>query len=278
MMILKQLRYMFLALVLVPETLVAVDRGNVWMEREVSLSFKNEPLGDVLSQLSRQVDVGILFDESLKSHHVSGYFDSITIQVAVYRLFSQQNKIVIYDEDNRVIIVKQFGAKQYIWATKELSEVPKSNGMTAERLELLHGQQYKDYKAASSDECALLTGGMTKGELEAMHEAQYYEFKSDNAAASHLIGDENTIDELRSLHKEQYENFKAAMYNDDEIRGQEMTRSELRAVNERQYQAFKQGLESELELQLKSITRSELREINTRQYNEYKNSIEIETY
>ncbi|MGB5684236.1 MAG: hypothetical protein WBM35_00370, partial [Candidatus Electrothrix sp.] len=153
-------------------TLAAGQDKAGWLNDKVTLRFQDEQMSSVLGNLSEQTGIAILYDEKLADQKVTGHYKAIKFAEAINRLFSENNKSIQVLKNEKKIIVKTFGAKQFILASSterapsdQLSD--DSEKMTLAELEKMHRQQYKEYKERISNENEVLEGGMTRGEVKA---------------------------------------------------------------------------------------------------------------
>ncbi|MCI5139442.1 MAG: hypothetical protein D3922_13755, partial [Candidatus Electrothrix sp. AR1] len=154
-----------------------------WLDDKVTIRFQEEAMSTVLGKIAQQTSIAILYDEKLSNQKVTGYYKNIKFSEAINRLFSEKNKSIQVFKNEKKIIVKTFGAKQFILASSaeiapsSIQPSEDSKKMTLAELEKMHKQQYKEYKERISNENEVLEGGMTRGELKAMHKKQYEDYK-----------------------------------------------------------------------------------------------------
>ncbi len=243
----------------------------LWLNAPVTIRFQEKPLSGVLKELSRQTDIAILYDENLANERVTGNFKNVKASDAINRLFSKKNKSIQVSKDKKVIIVKTFGAKNFIWAynNDRIGDQGLLKLMTLKDLGRLHTEQYKEYKKyIANDNQMLEDGSMTRGELRAMHKQQQREFQIQLANDSEMLqGGSMTRGELKAMHKQQQQEFQVQLANDNEmLQGGSMTRGELRAMHKRQQKKFQAKVVNNAEmLEVNNMTRAELKAMHERQ-------------
>jgi hypothetical protein len=71
----------------------------------VSLSVKDTPLVDVLTQISRDTDCDIVIDPTWRNFPVTAQFENTPLPVAIKRVLKRLNHAIIYSLQNRVEIL-----------------------------------------------------------------------------------------------------------------------------------------------------------------------------
>lgn len=279
MILMKYWLSICLVLITLPYNAAAsADFEEDWLSQSVSIEFKKEPLKLVLGRLSKQTGVAIMYDEALGDNKVSGIYANIRLEKAISRLFARQNKSLIIQDDDKLIIVKHFGAKQYVWASNQHDALPSPDGMTAEELKQMHHEQYREYRADVDDDTTVLENGMTRREISAMHLDQLQQYEDDLVSGEFFDESGMTRSEVLALHQEQYAQYKKNTEDEGEILENGMTRSELFAMHATQYKRYKRKAKSGEELLENGMTRNELKEMHARQYEEYIKSKDYQTY
>ena len=259
-------------------TLAAGQNKAEWLNDRVTTRFQEEPMSKVLGEIAQQTGIAILYDEKLADQKVTGYYKDVKFSEAINRLFSEKNKSIQVFKSEKKIIVKTFGAKQFILASSNKTAPDQSlnnaEPITVGDLEKMHRQQYKEYKERIADENELLElEGMTKKELRFMHEQQYKKNKALIANVNELLEDEEmTRGELRNVQEQQYKKNKEHIANENDfLKDEEMTRKELRNAQEQQYKKNKEHIANENDLfKDEGMTRKELRNVQEQQYEKYK--------
>jgi DNA-directed RNA polymerase subunit N (RpoN/RPB10) len=244
----------------------------------VSVQFQEELMSAVLEKISRQTGIAILYDEDLADQKVTGHYKDIKFSEAINRLFSEKNKSIQVFKNEKKIIVKTFGAKNFILAlsaeiapSDQLSDDSKK--MTLAELEKMHRQQYKEYKERIADDSEVLEGGMTRSELKAMHAQQYKEYKKRIADDNEVLEGGMTRGELKAMHAQQYKQYNDRIADENEELEGGMTRAELKVMHAQQYKQYNDRIADENEELEGGMTRAELKVMHAQEYNNYKTRI-----
>ncbi|MCI5180150.1 MAG: hypothetical protein D3911_12675 [Candidatus Electrothrix sp. AW3_4] len=251
-----------------------------WLNDKVTLRFQEEPMSSVLGKLSQQTGIAILYDEKLAGQKVTGLYKDIKFAEAINRLFSETNKSIQVLKNEKKIIVKTFGAKNFVLALSA-QRVPSpanktldnSEKMTLADLEKMHRQQYKEYKERIANPNEILEGGMTRGELTAMHKKQNAEYKKRIANNNEVLEGGMTRGELTAMHKKQNAEYKKRIANDNEVLEGGMTRGELTAMHKKQNAEYKKRIANDNEVLEDGMTRGQLKVMHKQQNEEYKKRI-----
>ena len=149
----KKNNIIILSLIFFSLLLTSVVFGNDttgWLDENVNIRFQNETMSVVLGKISTQTGIAILYDENLAEQKVTGNYKDIKFSEAINRLFSDKNKSIQVLKNEKKIIVKTFGAKQFVLASSSDTVTGESSVegalMTAAELEKLHKQQIKEYQ------------------------------------------------------------------------------------------------------------------------------------
>ena len=190
-------------------------------------------------------------------------YDNVPLQHALNRIFAHQNKSFIFNKEEKIIIVKSFGAKEYVWTAYDRNQVTFPEKMTAEEVNQLHNEQYQEYLADLSNDDQVLENGMTRAQMKAMHEQQYQEYLDAKEDSNGLLENGMTIGQVRTMHAQQYEEYKLESEDDSVILEDGVTtRGELRAMHESQYRSYKNSLSDSSELLENGMSKKELREMH----------------
>ena len=178
-----------------------------WLDDRVTLRFQDEAMNEVLGKISQQTGIAILYDENLAGEKVTGNYKNIKFSEAINRLFSEKNKSIQVFKNEKKIVVKTFGAKQFILASSgETSAVQtRDEDMIAAELEKMHRQQYKERIVADNE---LFEGGVTRGEIRKMHEQQEKQYRERLADDTKEFEGGVTRGEIRKMHEKQKEMYK----------------------------------------------------------------------
>ncbi|MCI5164623.1 MAG: hypothetical protein D3903_00695 [Candidatus Electrothrix sp. GM3_4] len=229
----------------------------------------------VLGEIAQQTGIAILYDEKLATQKVTGYYKDVKFSEAINRLFSEKNKSIQVFKNEKKIIVKTFGAKQFILAGKDstsgsANRADDSEKMTLAELEKMHKQQYSEYKERIADESEVLEGGMTRGEVKVMHKKQYEEYIKRIADDNEVFEGGMTRGEIKKMQEKQYEEFKKRIADDNEVFEGGMTRGEIKKMQEKQYEEFKKRIADDNEVFEGGMTRGEIKKMQEKQYRNFK--------
>ncbi|MCI5157673.1 MAG: hypothetical protein D3906_04395 [Candidatus Electrothrix sp. AUS1_2] len=258
---------------------LAVGQGATdWLNEGVTIRFQDEPMSAVLGKISQQTGIAILYDENLAGEKVTGHYKDIKFSEAIDRLFSEKNKSIQVFKGEKKIIVKTFGAKQFILAGKDSAvdstdSEDESEKMSLAQVEERQRQRYNEYKKRITDENEVLEGGITRGELRIKQKKQYTEYKERIADENEVLEGGITRGELRVKQKKQYEEYKKRIADENEVLEGGITRGELRVKQKRLNAEYKKRIADENEVLEGGITRGELRAKQKKQYEEYKKRV-----
>lgn len=258
-------------IVLFPAAALSFQEKSSWLDNSVTIEFDNLPMKTVLERIGKQAGVSILYDQSLANEKVMGKLHNVKVSDAIDRLFKGRNKIIQVDDAEKIIVVKTFGTKNFIWAGPE----HKTSPITLAELDEMHALQYQQYKNSLTDENRIYDDGITMGELNAMHAQQYAEYKARHENDDEIVLDGVTRGELNALHRKQYEAYKAGSSNEDEIILDGITRAELDKMHKQQQREYSNSsLDSNAIIPGLGISRGQLDEIHKQQYEAYKKDAE----
>lgn len=226
---------LFLCLVVVLLPIYVSAAATDWQDQPVTLEFSKEPLQKVLEKFCEQAGFSIVFDESLANELVTGDYDDITAVDALNRIFKGKNKIIQVNNDQKILVVKTFGAKKFVWAGGEDT----SKSITLEELKTMHIMQSQELAENFADPNQVLDLGMTRAELHTMHEQQYNEYMSSIRNEAELFDEGITRGQMKLIHEKQFQAYQNSLTNKDEKLIGGITREQLNALNEQQYQEYK---------------------------------------
>ncbi|MCI5226330.1 MAG: hypothetical protein D3918_06630 [Candidatus Electrothrix sp. AX2] len=217
-----------------------------WLNDKVTLRFQEEPMSSVLGKLSEQTGIAILYDEKLAGQKVTGLYKDIKFAEAINRLFSETNKSIQVLKNEKKIIVKTFGAKNFVLALSSKTVAGESSAkeriMTAAELEKMHRQQYKEYKERIADDNEVFEGGITRGKIRVMHEQQEKLYRKRRANDAEEFEDGVTRGEIRVMHEQQEKLYRKRRANDAEEFEDGVTRGEIRVMHEKQKKAYEKRM------------------------------------
>lgn len=250
-----------------------------WLNDKVTLRFQEEPMSSVLGKLSEQTGIAILYDEKLAGQKVTGLYKDIKFAEAINRLFSETNKSIQVLKNEKKIIVKTFGAKNFVLALSAQSApvsefLDKEKSMTVADLNKLHKEQYEEYLKSIKNANIVIPGiNLTRGELDKINRKQYDEYLEKKNNENIIVpGSNTTLKELNKLNSEQYLRYKRTKNDHNAISpGSGITRRELNDLNKKQYQEMKASVNN-LNQKIPGMekTRGELNDLNKKQYQEMK--------
>ncbi|RWX52476.1 hypothetical protein VU01_10071, partial [Candidatus Electrothrix marina] len=149
---LKNLSIVFITLLscMLLSTLAAGQNQAEWLNDKVTVRFQEEPMSTVLGEIAQQTGIAILYDEKLADQKVTGSYKEIKFSEAINRLFSETNKSIQVFKNEKKIIVKTFGAKQFVLASSA-EDVPNNflsedKLITAVELQKMQRQRYNEYR------------------------------------------------------------------------------------------------------------------------------------
>ncbi|MCI5121898.1 MAG: hypothetical protein D3908_12040 [Candidatus Electrothrix sp. AUS4] len=247
------------------------DNKTGWLDDKVTIRFQNEAMSVVLGKISAQTGVAILYDENLKDHEVTGNYKRIKFSEAINRLFSEKNKSIQVFNNEKRILVKTFGAKQFVLVgnnnVADSQGGPK--GMTLAELEKMHEQQYKEFKGSISDDNLILDGDMTLGKLKAMHKKQKEALLAELKNPRAIVRDGNmTLGELGALHASQKKEMQLSLEKQDTLFPNGMIRSEITAMHRKQKEVLDATLRNDDYLIDDGMSLGQLRMLHERQLKE----------
>ncbi|MCP3684043.1 MAG: hypothetical protein GY861_15285 [bacterium] len=203
-------------------------------------------MSSVLGKISTQTDIAILYDEKLANLKITGHYKDIKFSEAINRLFSETNKSIQVFKNEKKIIVKTFGAKQFILASSIDTglENPSSENklVTVAELEKMHKQQYKEYKERIANDNEVFEGGITRGEVRLMHEQQRKQYRKRRANDAEEFEGGITRGEVRKMHGQQEKQYKKRRADDAEEFEGGVTRGEIRVMHEKQKKAYEKKM------------------------------------
>lgn len=259
-----------LSLVCISDAFASNTNGQHWLTQPVSLEFNNEPLRKVLGRISSETGVAIMYDEALGGELVTGFYKEVSLEKAIMRLFTNRNKSLIIHDAKRLVIVRNFGAKNYVWAETTLTDLPSPEGMSAEDLAKMHDEQYREYRADIEDDTVEMEGGMTRREIMTMHVSQHQSYVAEVEDGNFLGGFEISRDAIQALHEEQYAEFRKRAENKKEVLEGGITGSELETMHSAQYSSYLSKLQNKELILENGMTLEEIRQMHNRQYEGYK--------
>ncbi|CAK8723790.1 hypothetical protein H206_02390 [Candidatus Electrothrix aarhusensis] len=191
-------------------TLAAGQNKTGWLNDKVTIRFQEESMSAVLGGIAQQTGIAILYDEKLAGQKVTGYYKNVKFSEAINRLFSEKNKSIQVFKSEKKIVVKTFGAKQFILATSGKitpdQPVDEAETMTVADLEKMHKRQYKEYKERIADDNEIITDDkLTRAELRKFHKKQLQEIAQREQDPNYRDPfSKMARSEVQALHAKQY--------------------------------------------------------------------------
>jgi type II secretory pathway component GspD/PulD (secretin) len=259
-----------IVLLLLPIHVLAGHEAINWSERPVTVNFPNEPLSKVLNKIAKQAGLSVLYDQTLANEIVNGNYNGVKASKAITRLFKGQNLIVQVIDDKKIIIVKTFGTKDFIWSGEQNTSLP----ITRAELDALHTMQSREYQENIADQNSVLEGGLTLGEMNLLHEEQYDQHKASILNADEVIDEKGmTRGQLNSMHEEQHDNYQINLIDNNEVLIEGITRRQLDALHNHQYQELIRDVDEHIDIPDFGITLSQLDKMHEQQYAENKEDL-----
>ncbi|WP_339138575.1 MAG: hypothetical protein WGN25_09740 [Candidatus Electrothrix sp. GW3-4] len=235
-----------------------------WLNDTVTVRFQEEPMSAVLGKISQQTGIAILYDEKLADQKVTGHYKDIKFSEAINRLFSDKNKSIQVFKNEKKIIVKTFGAKQFILAgdtpmsTKEHLHV---DNLSLDEIRTLQVSQYNEFRNQISDENEIIAKDMTRSQLKAFIKNQNKQFKDSLKNENEVVTKNKTRAQLRMFVSKQNKAFENSLLNDEEQIGENgETRLQLREFIQDQDLKFNNTLTEGEQLVVDGKTRNELKQ------------------
>ncbi|MCW5209242.1 hypothetical protein VU10_03430, partial [Desulfobulbus sp. US1] len=196
-------------------TLAAGQNQAEWLNDRVTIKFQEEPMNTVLGEIAQQTGIAILYDEKLADQKVTGYYKGVKFSEAINRLFSEKNKSIQVFKSEKKIIVKTFGAKQFILASSDQpsEDSEEMTSVSADNLKSLHEKQKNEFKQMMQDDNEKFGGSMTKAQLSDLHKKQKNEFKQMMQDDNEKFGGSMTKAQLSALHEKQLEEINNSQIN-----------------------------------------------------------------
>jgi hypothetical protein len=225
---------------LTSNVIAATKKASSWLDEPITISFKNEPLSVVLEQISKRIGVSIAYNQELANEKVTGNYKNVKISDAITRLFRNENNSIQVNKAKKIIIVKTFGAKNYLLAravdSKDhfLQQQIMGTDMTIAELNALNRKQLEHPEQTIGDnEVIMGTSGMTLNDLNNLHLQQFETLQSAKIDDIKIMGSDLTIQEIDKL-SEQFIQEKETVKNKSLVMGTKMTLAQLDTFQEKQ--------------------------------------------
>lgn len=225
---------------LTSNAIAVTKKANNWLDEPLTISFQKEPLSEVLKQISERTGVSIAYDQELANEKVTGNYKNVKISDAITRLFRDKNNTILVNKAKKLIIVKTFGAKNFLLAKAVASKdhilqqqvmgtdmtIPELNAQNKKQLE--HSQQ-----TIGDDEVIMGSSGIKLSDLNNLHLQHLETLHSTNINDIKILGSDMTIqelDELSALHIQKNTTVK----NKSFVIGTTMTLAQLNTLQDQQ--------------------------------------------
>jgi hypothetical protein len=220
--------------------IAATKKANNWLDEPLTISFQNEPLSKVLKRISERIGVSIAYDQELANEKVTGNYKNLKTSDAITRLFRNKNNTIQVNKAKKIIIVKTFGAKNFLLAKgvdskdRLLQQQIMGTDMTLAGLNALNKKQLEySQQTIGDDEVIMGSPGMTLNDLNNLHLQQFETLHSANINDIKILGSDMTIQELDELSALHIQN-KTTVKNKSFIMGTKMTLAQLDTLQEEQ--------------------------------------------
>ncbi|CAK8715318.1 hypothetical protein KKHLCK_04420 [Candidatus Electrothrix laxa] len=269
----------FLLLSCMVSTLAIGQDKTGWLNDRVTIRFQEEPMNTVLGKIAQQTGIAILYDENLSDQKVTGYYKDIKFSEAINRLFSQKNKSIQVFKNEKKIIVKTFGAKQFVLIGQDERnqvQVQQSAGekqMTLAELEKLHKQQYKEYKEWIASDNEILVEGMTRKQIQEMAEQQDKEYMKRLADENEVMTNGMTRKQIREMAEQQDKEYMKRLADENELMADGMTRKQIREIAEQQDKEYIEGLTDENNVMADGMSKKQIQKRAEQQDEKYNEQI-----
>jgi len=227
-------------ILLTSNVIAATKKARSWLDEPITISFKNEPLSKVLEQISERIGISIAYNQELANEKVTGNYKDVKTSDAITRLFRNKNNSIQVNKAEKIIIVKTFGAKNYLLAravdSKDhlLQQQILGTDITIAELNALNKKQLEHSEQTIGDnEIIMGTSGMTLNDLNNLHLQQFETLHSSNIDDIKIMGSGLTIQEIDKL-SEQYIQEKETVKNKSLVMGTKMTLAQLDSFQEKQ--------------------------------------------
>ena len=249
--------------------IAATKKANNWLDEPLTISFQNEPLSKVLKRISERTGVSIAYDQELANEKVTGNYKDLKTSDAITRLFRNKNNTILVNKEKKIIIVKTFGAKNFLLAkavdSKDhfLQQQIIGTDMTIAELNALNKKQLEySQQTIGDDEIIMGSSGMTLSDLNNLHLKDLEVLHSTNVDDIKILGSDLTIqevDELSALHIQD----KTTVRNKSLIMGTKMTLGQLDTFQENQNRSLMPLDKKNTLIMGTNITLGELDKIHT---------------
>lgn len=243
-----------------------------WIEEPVTVRFQNKPLGKVLGIISQQTGIAIFFDQELSDEKVTCDYKNVKVSDAINRLFSDKNKSIQLNKEQKSIFIKTFGAKNFIRAETHHQQF-NSLKMKPADIKKMHAKQYKEYKERIADEQEVLEGGKIRAEIKEMHRQHEQAYRAGVTNGKMILENGKSRNDVRKEHSEQYQDYLDLISDDNRVLEGGSTRGQIRKEHQKQVSEYKAFLNKDTELE-GGLTRSQVRKMHKEQEVAFKEIVE----
>lgn len=250
--------------------IAATKKANNWLDEPLTISFQNEPLSKVLKRISERTGVSIAYDQELANEKVTGNYKDLKTSDAITRLFRNKNNTIQVNKAKKIIIVKTFGAKNFLLAkavdSKDhfLQQQIMGTDMTIAELNALNKKQLEhSQQTIGDDEIIMGSSDMTLSDLNNLHLKDLEARQSTNINDIKILGSDMTIqelDELSALHIQRNTTVK----NKSLVMGSTMTLAQLDTFQEKQKRTLMPLDRENILIMGTNITMGDLDKMHTR--------------
>jgi hypothetical protein len=182
------------------------------INRLVSIEAEKRPLLEILAEISSQTQWTMVVDVRLADKTVSGNFQEVDIESFLKRSLKGENLIVLYNEENKSVDIRSFGAAKAMLTITPNPLPDKENQGKLQAMWKAEEKAYEEY-LAHPDSVEPLTG-VKLGSIRALHEAEnkaYEEYITSPDAIEPLTGVKlSSIKALHEAENKAYEEYIAS--------------------------------------------------------------------
>ncbi len=252
------------------------EKESNWLDKQVSITFRNEPLRKVLSGIAQQASISIIYAQELANEKVNGDYNNLKALDAITRLFNGKNKVIQINSRKKIISIKTFGAKNFIWAGNIRQDQSPYESITLAELNKLHEQQNHEYISRIVSDNEISVGGITLSKLNLLHEQQNRRHQTLTNNGDTILENGMTLNELNLLHEQQNHEYQTLLNYGDEALENGMTLNELNLFHKRQNEDYQAriAINGEIEITPEGVvTLNALNLLHEHQYKEYSASL-----
>jgi hypothetical protein len=183
----------------------------------VSIDAKNQPLSEVLTDISKQTAWTVVIDDRLIDKPISGKYKDIGLESLLKRTLKGEALIVLYDEVAKSVDIRSFSEPSKMVTINSNSPLPvMPDQKQLEELRIEEQRGYDEY-VSNPDSVEPLTG-MTLGEIAALKTAEdkaYKDYISNPNSVEPLSG--MKLSDIKVLHANEQKAYDAYKSDPDSI-------------------------------------------------------------